>query len=457
MSESASAAAPVLECRGVGKRYRIYARPADRLLESLDRAIPARLRRRAPRGREFHALRDVDFALARGETLGVIGRNGAGKSTLLQIIAGTLAPSSGSCRVHGRVAALLELGAGFNPMFTGMENVRLTASLYGLSQAELEAKLDDILRFADIGDFIDQPVSTYSSGMYVRLAFAVVISIEPDILIVDEALSVGDAAFQAKCMLRIRELQERGVTLLFVSHDIGAVRALCRRVLYLDQGRVVEIGAADAVLDRYVRDTHALQAAELATAARPASRVEDATSCEGLAPAMAERVRAFEAGLHCNRHGSGTARVRLVELLDEAGRPVDVAEFDQPVRVRIVVQARAAAAISVNYKIRDRFLTSVAGSDFLIQGQPLLQVQAGGWYIIEYATRLPLMAGDYSLRISLTVPIALHAQADFLDVIEVTQPFKVLPSPRGHIYTQVHLPGTVEVESVEVASVEAVA
>ncbi|WP_460732453.1 ABC transporter ATP-binding protein [Lysobacter tyrosinilyticus] len=436
----------MIECRDLGKCYRIYARPLDRLLEGLGRLRPRTLGSNQTRCTEFWALRGVDLELARGETLGVIGRNGSGKSTLLQMIAGTLTPTVGACSVRGRVAALLELGAGFNPEFTGRENVRLNASLHGFSTAELDARMDDILRFAEIGDFIDRPVKTYSSGMYVRLAFAVAISIEPDILIVDEALSVGDAAFQAKCMLRIRQLQERGVTLLFVSHDVGAVRALCRRALYLDGGNVVALGSSDEVVDRYIRDTHTLQDVEAAAATIAPKVSADVTD---VVPVLRERVAGFEAGLRSNRHGTGGARVRLVELLDLDGEPLETAEFDQAVRIRIAVQAHESAAISVNYKIRDRYLVSVAGADFLISGEPLLHVEAGGWYLIEYEARLPLMAGDYSLRVSLTIPIAQHAQAVFLDVIELTHPFKVLPSRRGHIYTQVYLPGRIEVARLE--------
>src|SRR5437660_2740834 len=233
-----------LQVHGVAKQYRTYARPGDRLKESLTRG---RLRRH----KEFWALRDISFQLEQGATVGIVGPNGCGKSTLLQIIAGTLEPTHGEVWHEGRIAALLELGAGFDPEFTGVENVYMNASLLGLSRRETDALFPQIERFAKIGDFLYQPVKTYSSGMYVRLAFAIAASVEPDILIIDEALAVGDAVFQHRCLRRIKEIQERGATVPFVSHDAAAVRALCSRAILLSAGRVVEDGAPSDVLNHY--------------------------------------------------------------------------------------------------------------------------------------------------------------------------------------------------------------
>jgi lipopolysaccharide transport system ATP-binding protein len=237
---------------GLGKRYEIYAKPADRLkqmvLPRLQRAI-----RRPPRAyfKEFWALRDVNFEVKRGETVGIVGRNGSGKSTLLQMICGTLTPTLGQIGVNGRIAALLELGAGFNPEFTGKENVRLSGLLYGLSDEELRDRYQAILDFAEIGEFIDQPVKTYSSGMYVRLAFAVAINVSPDILVVDEALSVGDEAFQRKCFARIETIRRNGATVLFVSHAASTVIELCDRALLLDHGELLTAGTPKFVVSRY--------------------------------------------------------------------------------------------------------------------------------------------------------------------------------------------------------------
>jgi lipopolysaccharide transport system ATP-binding protein len=235
----------VIEARGIHKRFPIYEKPHHRLFQML------RLGGAKRWFREFEALRGVDFKIGRGETVGVVGRNGSGKSTLLQIICGTLAASSGELLVKGRVAALLELGAGFNPEFTGRENVFLNAAVLGLGREEVAKKFSAIQDFAAIGEFIDRPVKTYSSGMYVRLAFAVAIHVEPDILVVDEALSVGDEAFQRKCFARIEKLRQDGCTVLFVSHAASMVIELCDRAILLDGGEVIADGAPKGVISRY--------------------------------------------------------------------------------------------------------------------------------------------------------------------------------------------------------------
>lgn len=239
--------------QGLSKCYEIYASPRDRLkqfmLPHVRRAVgrpPARY------FQEFWALRDVSFDVLRGETVGIIGKNGSGKSTLLQMICGTLSPTAGSVQTRGRVAALLELGSGFNPEFTGRENVHMNASVLGLALQEIEARLDDILAFADIGQFIDQPVKTYSSGMVVRLAFAVQSQIEPDILIVDEALSVGDAKFQAKCFDRLKKLKERGTSILLVTHSSEQIVTHCSRAVLLNEGGLLEIGEPRRIVNRYL-------------------------------------------------------------------------------------------------------------------------------------------------------------------------------------------------------------
>lgn len=261
---------PSSECAlrvdGISKTYRLWASPGSRLwvplLYRLANWVPvptlaARLRRSAELRVHLHqALSDVNFSLGRGEALGIIGHNGSGKSTLLQIVAGVLQPTRGRVTVRGRVAALLELGSGFNPELTGRENVRVNAAILGLSPAQIRQRMDAIVAFADVGDFIDEPVKAYSSGMALRLAFAVQVHTDPDILIVDEALSVGDAAFQAKAMARIDEILSRGTTLLFVGHDLNAVKAFCHRAMLLEKGRIVLEGLPDEVITEYLHRTH---------------------------------------------------------------------------------------------------------------------------------------------------------------------------------------------------------
>lgn len=241
-----------ISVRGLSKRYQMFGRPEHRLKQML---VP-RLQRLIGRSastyyQEFNALREVSFDIGRGETVGIVGRNGSGKSTLLQLICGTLRPTAGAVRVAGRVAALLELGAGFDQEFTGRENVYLNAAMHGLSRAEVDARFEDIAAFADIGPFIDQPVKTYSSGMYVRLAFAAAIHVDPDVLVVDEALSVGDEAFQRKCLARIELMRSRGTTILFVSHSAQTVVQLCDRALWIDKGELRMDASPKDVVDAY--------------------------------------------------------------------------------------------------------------------------------------------------------------------------------------------------------------
>ena len=234
-----------IDVKGLSKCYQIYDSPRDRLLQMLARESRQYYR-------EFWALQDVSFSVGRGETVGIIGRNGSGKSTLLQMICGTVSPTAGTVTTNGRVAALLELGAGFNTEFSGRENVLLNAAIMGLSRQEMQDRMAQVLDFSELGDFLDQPVKTYSSGMYARLAFSIAIHLDPEILIVDEALSVGDARFVAKCMRRIKEIKEKGCTILFVSHDVGSVRTLCERAIWLDKGRMVELGDVFPVTGRYM-------------------------------------------------------------------------------------------------------------------------------------------------------------------------------------------------------------
>ncbi|WP_426321010.1 ABC transporter ATP-binding protein [Pseudoduganella sp. R-43] len=233
-----------IKVENLSKCFQIYDKPRDRLLQML-------VRNRKQYFREFWAVRDVSFEIKRGETVGIVGRNGSGKSTLLQIICGTLNPTRGSVQTSGRIAALLELGSGFNPEFTGRENVYMNAAVLGLTRAEIEARFDDILAFADIGEFIEQPVKTYSSGMMVRLAFAVAINVDPEILIVDEALSVGDELFQRKCFSRIEAIRAKGATILFVSHAGSTVVELCDQAILMDAGEKLAVGKPKQIVGRY--------------------------------------------------------------------------------------------------------------------------------------------------------------------------------------------------------------
>lgn len=329
---------PVIRVRGLGKRYDIYSKPHHRLLRDL---MPGRKVHR-----EFWALHDVDLQVYPGETVGVIGRNGAGKSTLLQLICGIIQPTTGEVRVDGRIAALLELGAGFNPEFTGRDNVYLKGSLLGMSRAQIDERFDEILAFSEIGDYIEQPVKTYSSGMFVRLAFAVSVCAEPDILIVDEALAVGDMYFQRKCHQRIRELQENGCTLLLVTHSADAMARLCKRGMVLDHGGKVFDGPVREAVSEYMRLVFGTHDATPS----PAPAVPSETSDEAARSAL-ERLKAGgDVDLMSTRPGYNRGEIRV-----GSGMAV-VADFalDGPVARTPVVHVGDKVKLHVRYEFRER-------------------------------------------------------------------------------------------------------
>jgi homopolymeric O-antigen transport system ATP-binding protein len=371
-----------LRVDNVSKQYRTYARPGDRLKETLSRG---RLRRH----KEFWALRDVSFELERGSTVGVIGQNGCGKSTLLQIVAGTLEPTHGSVWHDGRVAALLELGAGFDPEFSGVENVYMNASLLGLSRRETDRLFPAIERFAEIGDFISQPVKTYSSGMYVRLAFAIAASVEPEILLVDEALAVGDAVFQHRCLRRIQELQERGTTVLFVSHDLAAVRALCSRAILLKAGSVVADGKPVDVLNRYQK---IIMEREEAWAAEVASSTANVPLDElSLTPLT-----------YTYRHGDRSAEILGAELTDQAHNRIEIAETGEAITLRMVARVdRDLDDPVVGFLIKNRHGIHAYGTNTKEQQIALGQVARGELVEVTFAFNCWLGIDQYSISLAI--------------------------------------------------------
>ncbi|HBB87961.1 MAG TPA: ABC transporter ATP-binding protein [Blastocatellia bacterium] len=380
-----------LRVEKVSKQYRIYTRPGDRLKESLTRG---RLRRH----KEFWALRDIDFEIEAGTTVGILGPNGCGKSTLLQIISGTLAPTHGDVWHDGRIAALLELGAGFDPEFTGVENVYMNASLTGLTRRETEKLFPAIERFAEIGEFLYQPVKTYSSGMYVRLAFAIAASADPDILIIDEALAVGDAVFQHRCLRRIKELHERGTTVLFVSHDAAAVRALCSRAILLKGGRMIQDGTPSEVLNHYqkmVMEREETYQAEANSLAPQESRPQ--TSDESL-PAPS----------YSFRHGDRSAEIIGAGLLDTAGATVEVIDSGAALTLRIAVRfLRQIDEPVFGFLIRNRYGIHAYGTNTKEQGLEFGAFESGQTIEIVFNFDCWLGIDQYSIS------LAVHSREGF--------------------------------------------
>ncbi len=374
-----------LRVENVSKQYRIYATPGDRLKETLTRG-------RLKKHQEFWALKDISFEIEKGTTTGIIGPNGSGKSTLLQIITGTLEPTHGEVWHEGKIAALLELGAGFNPEFTGLENTFMNASLMGFSRRETAALLPEIERFAEIGQFIHQPVKTYSSGMYVRLAFAIAISASPDILIVDEALAVGDAIFQHRCMRRIKQMQESGVTIFFVSHEPGAVRALCSRAILLNGGKLIADGSPSDVLNRYQKIIMAREEEYEAAAAEPAELIEAESAIEEVSDASLRPVF---------RHGDGTAEVLSVELLNAAGQRIEMVESGEPVSVRFRIRFENDVEDPVfGFLIRNRHGIHIYGTNTDLQALHFGAVSQGEIFEITFRFECWLAPDSYSITVA---------------------------------------------------------
>ncbi len=440
-----------IKVENLSKCYQIYDTPRDRLKQFI---LPRlhHLTRQTSRQyfREFWALKDISFEVKKGETIGIIGRNGSGKSTLLQMICGTLSPTSGSITTHGRIAALLELGSGFNPEFTGRENVYLSCALLGLGQEETDARFDDIVMFADIGDFIEQPVKTYSSGMFVRLAFAVNIVFQPEIMVVDEALAVGDMAYQAKCMTALRRLQDKGATVLFVSHDIGSIKSLCSQAIYLEHGQVKGFGKAASIAEDYVRIireemNHDLKIVPMrmdnSLSRQLLTSKAGQSSIFKVSDEFDERTRLF-------RYGKGGARIRFAELVDMNDQPVVSAEFNQQVKIKIYLDVQTDMVMSVNYYIQDDKKNLILGAGLSTVGESLLHGTPDSRYSVIYTTRLPVQEGNYSIHLELTSPIVKDQSAEFLDVIDDAIVFNVQRRANKRIWAKVYVENNVEVSLV---------
>lgn len=436
-----------IKVENLNKCYQIYEQPRDRLKQFILPRLQGMVGLPPKQYfREFWALKDVSFEVKKGETVGIIGRNGSGKSTLLQMICGTLNPTSGSIQTNGRIAALLELGSGFNPEFSGRENVYLNGAVLGLTRQEIDARFDDIAAFADIGDFIEQPVKTYSSGMMVRLAFAVSIKVDPTLMIVDEALSVGDMSFQAKCMTALSRIQDNGATVVFVSHDVGAVKSLCRQAVYLEHGQLKAIGRAPDIAEQYVRTMREEMSAEVRAFSRvsaviPKSKPDaaEAAPINESPNVMFKRSDEFDKRVAAYRYGSGGARITYVELVDEAGDPIQVTAFNQEVCIRIYVESQSDREISINFQILDDKKINIVGCGFTQVGRGAIRTVAGQRFVAIYTLRLPLQEGGYSVRAQISEPIIVGQMADFVDVVDDAVVFRMERWGQSAIWSKVHM------------------
>lgn len=397
-----------ISAKNLSKCYHIYDQPRDRFLQML-------VRNRKRLYREFWALSDVSFDIEKGGAVGIIGRNGSGKSTLLQIVCGTLAPSSGTAITNGRVAALLELGSGFNPDFTGRENVYLNAAVLGLHKEEIDHRFEKIAEFADIGDFIEQPVKTYSSGMYMRLAFAVAAHVDAEVLVIDEALAVGDAMFTQKCMRFLRDFKLRG-TLLFVSHDAAAVIGLCDNALWVHGGRTMAFGPAKEVSEQYLAFLHEKESTGVWTgeqrgpstqkkAEEPARRKKAVVSPEARStPALSNTIEVFDFKPGVSQEfGLRGAEIRKVTLLNDLGAEIPQVFGGEDVCIRIEVTVlQDIDSPIVGFYIKDRLGQPLFGDNtYLTYRTTPMSATAGSTIAAEFRFSMPILpVGDYSIAVA---------------------------------------------------------
>ena len=391
----------------VSKMYKLYDNPMDRLKESLGLS-------RKKKYKEHYALNHVSFQVHKGETVGIIGTNGSGKSTILKIITGVLSPTGGEVSVNGRISALLELGAGFNGEYSGLENVYLNGSMIGFSREEIDAKLQSILDFADIGEFIHQPVKTYSSGLFVRLAFAVAINIDPEILIVDEALSVGDVFFQAKCYRKFEEFKEMGKTILFVSHDLSSIGKYCDRVVLLNKGEKLAEGGAKEMVNLYRRVlVNQYDDADLEEGAENAEAGQDGQLTDGTAGENVSKKehagggRAMKDSLNLNpkvlEYGSKLGEIVDFAIRDDTGMITNVIEKGKEFSVQMKVRFQADVNDPIfAFTLKDLKGTEITGTNTMYEHTPVKPQKAGDVREITFKQIMPLEAGEYMLCLGCT-------------------------------------------------------
>ena len=383
-----------ISVQGVSKIYKLYDKPIDRLKEAVSLTHKSY-------HRDFFALSDISFDVKKGETVGIIGTNGSGKSTILKIITGVLSPTTGTAEVSGNISALLELGAGFNSEYTGLENIYMNGTMMGFSRQEMERRMDDILRFADIGDFVNQPVKTYSSGMFVRLAFALAINVDPEILIVDEALSVGDVFFQAKCYRRMEEMMKNGTTILMVSHDMGSIIKYCDKVVLLNRGHFVAQGEAGKMVDLY-KKILANQTDELAEAL-----IEEKKEALGLPVEAAVSDKRMKDRMNLNpevqEYGDGRASFEDFGTLDARGNVTNLLLKGEMFTIRERIRFHAPIENPIfTYTLRDKKGTDITGTNTLFEGTEIKPVKDGDVYTISFRQKMNLQGGEYLLSMSCT-------------------------------------------------------
>lgn len=444
-----------VEVSNVSKTYKVYDRPYLRIVEALTR-------NRKKYHFTSHALKNVSFKIPRGTVFGIVGKNGSGKSTILQIIASVLQPTSGTVRVSGRVSALLELGSGFNPEFTGLDNVYLYGSILGMTRDEIARKLPGIAAFANIGEYINLPLKTYSSGMVVRLAFATAVAVEPEILIVDEALAVGDANFQHECTLRIRNIIQSGATVIFVSHDLATVKMLCQRAILLERGEVVAEGDAESVAKEYHRRLfhEEIQQGDpakgsdfghsdsVSRAAETCERIPTLSSAEMPSPAL---IQSYEERTRQNQFGTGEAKIVYCEVTDHLGAPTTTIGYGETITIRIYVQfSQAVDSAVVGFVLRNGKGVDIITSNTHIEHSNLKGIQAGETRMVSFCFTNTLKDDHYSISPAVCDEQHFHQARPFhwIDNAVVFRAAK----PKNTIVYSVFYPENLSVSAVRIAT-----
>lgn len=389
-----------IEVKEVTKIYKLYDRNRDRLIDSFGLS-------KTPRYKEHYALNKMSFEIKKGETVGIIGTNGAGKSTVLKIITGVLNPTSGEVSINGRISALLELGAGFNPEYTGIENIYLNGTMLGFSREEITEKLDDILSFADIGDFVYQPVKSYSSGMFVRLAFAVAINIEPEILIVDEALSVGDVFFQAKCYKKFEDFKEKGKTILFVSHDLGSISRYCDRVILLNKGEKLSEGSPKEMIGLYKRllvnnfDADEAMKDNIMVDTSEMNDVTQASADEGVIDTNWKQF--YEMNPEVDEYGNGMAHIIDFAVRDSRGIITNTIEKGTDFTITSKVKFESEIQNPIfTYTFKNIHGVAITGTNSMFEHEDIDKAEPGQVYTCTFSQKMMLQGGEYLLSISCT-------------------------------------------------------
>lgn len=418
-----------IQVNNLSKVYQVYTNPKDRLKQLLK-----------PQKKfydEFNALQPLSFEVEKGSSVGILGRNGSGKSTLLQMLAGTLSPTTGDIKINGRVVALLELGSGFNLEFSGKENVYLNGAMFGIAKEVMDKKYNEIVQFAAIGEYIDQPVKTYSSGMFARLAFAVAISMEPDVLIVDEILSVGDIAFQAKCISKMRKMKDSGLTLLFVSHSVDAIKSLCNKAILLNKGEFIEMGTAEDVANKYLA-----QVREEMNAENQSSETEIQDKNDNFENNQQEIDSASEKWLEQFKYGAGEVYFTNVEMVNINGENSSVFGFGEEATLRCYIKSKGDYQnINLSFLVRDITGIDLFGTTIFDEKIELINLKHGETEVVDFKFNINLRAGSYSI----SVAVNSVTDKDYSDVylfqqIDAATAFEVVRELDRPVHYKFHIP-----------------